>query len=33
MAFLRSTDVAGDITIKASAPGLDPGVLVITSRK
>ncbi len=33
LAFLRSTDVAGDITIRATAPGLDPAVFVLPSRK
>ena len=32
LAFLRSTDAAGDITVKATAPGLEPAVLVINSR-
>jgi len=33
LAFLRNSSVAGDITIKATAPGLEPAVLVINSRK
>jgi beta-galactosidase len=33
LAFLRSTDAAGDITVKATAPGLEPAVLVLQSRK
>ena len=33
LAFLRSTDIAGDITVRATAPGLDPALLVIHSRK
>ncbi len=33
LAFLRSTDAAGDITIKATAPGLEPAGLVINSRQ
>jgi beta-galactosidase len=32
LAFLRSTDVAGDITVKATAPGLEPAMLVLQSR-
>ena len=33
LAFLRSTDAAGDITVKATAPGLEPAVLTINSRQ
>jgi beta-galactosidase len=33
LAFLRSTDVVGDITVKATAPGLDPVTLVLQSRR
>jgi beta-galactosidase len=32
LAFLRSTAAAGDITVKATAPGLEPAVLVLQSR-
>jgi beta-galactosidase len=33
LAFLRSTDVAGEITVRATAPGLDPAVFILPSRK
>jgi beta-galactosidase len=33
LAFLRSTDAAGDITIRATAPGLEPAVITINSSK
>ena len=32
LAFLRSTDVAGSITVKATAPGLAPAEIVLPSR-